>query len=86
MSTPRTTGERLVAIYDKTIDYLEAKLDAGALTTGDLGELRKLLDAATVLSLVKASASASPHAVPVAALPFPGEIDLSGQPPMRACP
>lgn len=75
MAQPRTTIDRLVTIYDKTIDSLEAKLDAGTMTTGDYGELRKLLDAATVLQLVK-HAQASPtaaNAVPVANLPFLAE-------------
>ena len=70
----QTTLERLVQIYDATIDHLEKRVKDGTITSTELSELRKILDSASVRQLVRAGEDGkAPGAVPLTDLPFTPE-------------
>lgn len=83
----QTTVTDLVRLYDKTITFLEKRVDSGEITGTELSELRKLLDAGAVLSLVRAQSpeGKATGAVQADDLPFPiaEDVNLADFPELR---
>lgn len=75
--TVETTTADLARGYDKLIRLLEKKIDDGSISGTEISEYRKLLDAAAILGLARASTPEGKitGAIKPADLPFPAAIE-----------